>query len=389
MLTMSPKTVSSPEDGSVMLWRSAIIVFLSISPFGLIGCQSVRQSKVSEPSNRLLCEQFKQPPQRRIGSYAGSILATSFLDAHRLGFHSYGFNPFEKNGIVYTCKAGHIDTYHVREFADWTAYLAAKSFRHLANNDRKFSFRLKEGDRCFVRLTYPDSWKYLSPQEKEQVAHDISIELGRYFSYTAATWHEILTWFGYRCTGILPEFPSAFSWEDNFSNLLGTYVGAAALRDTERTYNEAVAAALESQLLMLGARSPDVGRRAAKAVKGSWYRGALPFIVDMRRRHFDTGLDDGFVTPWIVPSIRECKGVEAQPYPTPRPDFLCRYGFWMRLEIEPRTWEGKKIRRIAHRDRREPPKRIEPMKHFPLIVDHIRKEARARYGPAVFLSSAK
>jgi len=387
MLMILTRTVSLTEGGSVMLWRSVTAFALFLWVFGLLGCHSPRQSSLCEPANRLLCEQFKRPPQRRIGSYAGSTLATSFLDAHQLGFHSYSFNPLEKNGVVYTCKAGHVDTYHVREFADWTAYLAAKSFRHVNKGDRKFSFRLKEGDRCFVELTYPDSWGYLLPQEKEQIAHDISIKLGRYFSYTAATWHEILTWFGYKCTGILPEFPSAFSWEDNFSNLLGSYVGAAALRDTEHNYNEAVAAALESHLLMLGPQGPDVARRAAQDVKGSWYRGALPFIVDMRKRHFDTGVDDGSVTPWIVPSVRECKGVKAQPYAVPRPDFLCRHSFWMRFEIEPRTWEGKKILRIVYRDREKPPKHIEPMKHFSVIVGHIKKEAEARYGAGVFFSS--
>ena len=52
--------------------------------------------------------------------------------------------------------------------------------------------------------------------------------------------HEILTWHGFRCVGFLPEFLSAFSWEDSFSNLLGTVVASKALRDTEHPYDEAM-----------------------------------------------------------------------------------------------------------------------------------------------------
>ena len=31
-----------------------------------------------------------------------------FSDPNNLGRHSYYFNPFEENGIVYTCRVGHI-----------------------------------------------------------------------------------------------------------------------------------------------------------------------------------------------------------------------------------------------------------------------------------------
>ena len=56
--------------------------------------------------------------------------------------------------------------------------------------------------------------------------------MGPYMAYTMVTWHEILTWFGYKSVGIVPEYHSSFSWEDTYSNLLGTVLAARALRDT-------------------------------------------------------------------------------------------------------------------------------------------------------------
>ncbi len=350
------------------------------------GCQPSGQDGRGSVRNKLLSRQFNSRPKGRIGSYASSTLGTHFLDPHHLGSHGYRFNLSEHNGILYTCRAGHIDTYHLREAADWTGLFAAKTFRHLSKNDRKFAFRLKEGSPGIVRLSYPEIWEYLSPKEREYIAYDVSIRLGRYFAYTAMTWHEIVTWFGYKCTGIFPEFPSAFSWEDSFSNVLGTHIGALALRDNEHTFSEAVTLLLEEELEKLDVQPGDVAKRAANAVKGTWFSGSLPFFVDMRRRNFDIGLDDGFVTPCVVPSIRECEGMRPCPYPVPELDVLEIYGFSMRFEIEPKEWEADEILSVVYPDERSRRKRLEPAVHFAPIMEHIKKEAQEMYGPDVACS---
>jgi hypothetical protein len=330
--------------------------------------------------NKLLSKDFDAEPKFRIGSYASSTLSTHFLDPHHLGPHGYTFNLSEHNGIVYACKAGHIDTYHVREEADWTGTFAAKTYKHLKRGDRRFSFRLKEGSRCYVELSYPHIWENLPQQDRESIAYALSIRLGQYFAYTTATWHEILTWFGYKCTGILPEFPSAFSWEDTFSNVLGCHIGAQALRDTEHTFNEAVTLLLDKELERLVVQPAEVGRHASETVKGLWYSGAVPGFVDMKKRNFDIGLDDGFVTPCVVPSISECECIQAQAYPVPRLDILETYAFSIRFEIEPREWEGQKILSIVYPDKQLRNKRLQPALHFAAIMDHIRKDAETRYG---------
>jgi hypothetical protein len=327
----------------------------------------------------LLEEQFNHPPKIRRGSYATPTWGTSYLEPNQLGPHSYGSEFHERqngNGIVYTCKGGHVDIAHVREAADWTAYLAAITYKHLNNSDPEFSFTLKEGSVCFVHLTYPYNWQSLSNEDRKRITFDLSVNLGRYFGYTAGSWHEILTWFGYKSKGIFPEFPSAFSWEDTFSNLLGSNIGVEALRDTEHTYDEAVTYAVDKELEKLDVQSAEVAKSAAEKVRGSWFSGEVPPFVDMRKRNFDIGLDDGFVTPWLVDSICECEGAKAQSYPVPNLEFLAEQGFSMKFEIEPRVWEKNEILSLVYPNKNPRNKYIEPDKDFASIMSGIKRETQ-------------
>ena len=339
----------------------------------------------------------KGRPRARVGRYATPTVGTVFADTEDLGVHGYYSSWSEKIGIAYTCKAGHIDLAHVRKSADWTAYLAANILEQLKKNETRFSFKFKEPARYHVQLTYPDWWKDLPEEEKDRITRDISIGLGQYFTYVGCTWHEILTWFGYRSVGLYPEFPSAFSWEDSFSDLLGTHIAAKALRDTEHEYDEAMTLALKRELDDLGIQPRDVAVRASNMVRGLWFSGDFLFLVDMKGRNFDIGLDDGFVTPWLVPSLAktqspvaprgtgvrglpECEGAQPQSYPAPSLDFLSEYGFSAKFELEPKELERHKILSIVYPDRKERRKRIEPAAHFPAIMANITQEAVEKHG---------
>jgi len=326
----------------------------------------------------------KMHPRARLASYASSTIGTRFIGPEDLGVHRYRANLLENNGIVYTCRAGHIDIAHLRKATDWTAYFAAKVFEHLQGHKTEFSFKLYEPSRYFVRLDYPEDWDELSPENREQIIYDISILLGQYFAYTATTWHEIITWFGYKCTGFYPEFPSAFSWEDTFSNLLGSHIGALALRDDEHPFDEAVTLALARELEKLGAVPAQMSKWAAEKVRGTWYTVNLIF-VDVKKRNFDIGLDDGFVTPLLIPLVPECESAEPVAYPVPTLDLLYEHGFSMKLEIEPRVWEKGKILRIVYPDKKERKNRIEPAIHFITIMNYIKEDAVKRYGDDVGL----
>jgi len=338
------------------------------------------QGSCSYQPNFLAFRDAKSPPRIRMSCYASSTVGTTFADPEHLGLHGYSYGGSEKTGIVYTCKAGHIDIAHLRKAADWTAFLAEKTLEQLRKNRTAFSFKLYEPSRYFVKISYPQKWKDLSYAEKEIISRHLSIRLGQYFAYVGCTWHEILTWFGYRSIGFYPEFPSAFSWEDSFSNLLGTHIASMALRDAGHEYDESMTIALYRELKKLDVQPRRTAIRAAEDVKGLWYSGDFLFLVEMKGRNFDIGLDDGYVTPLIVPSASECEGIVAQPYPVPNLDLLSKYGFSVKLEIEPREWEKDKILKVVYPGSKKIEKRLEPAIHFARIMDYIKEDAAKRYG---------
>lgn len=317
---------------------------------------------------------FNGEPRIRTGSYATATLGTNFLDPNDLGTHSYQ-TPFndEKDGIVYTCRGGHIDIAHVRIAADNVRYLYYLIRKNLMAADSEFTFKASdEPSRYYVHLKYPDKWKSLRQSDKKAIADEVSLELSQYFSYTMTTWHEVLTWFGYKSTGIFPEFPSAFSWEDNYSNLVGTRLGAQALADEEHEYDEAITIIIKKELENLGVQSSDTAEYAAEKMKGKWWNGT-PFVVyvEMKERNMDLGYVDGFVTPTLVPDI--CAGATPQSYPVPRLTSLERLGFSMTIEVEPREFEKRDILKIVYPDGGSD--RIELATKLPIIIEYIKQKA--------------
>ena len=352
---------SYKKIGSILL-ACLFIIFLS---------DGVIEAKSLNSKNK------KKAPQARLASYASSTILTHFLGPDDLGPHSYRHSIFERNGIVYTTKAGHIDIAHVRKFIDWTAFLTEKTYANLMKNKTEFKFKTKAPSIYHVEIVYPAYWKVLSEKQKEYTAYSIAIKLGQYFAYTESVWHEILTWFGFKTVGFCPEFPSAFSWEDTFSNVFGTHIAVMALQDEEHEYDEAVTFALNQELAKLGIQSANTARRKAERMRGRWFSGDV--FVDIKKRNFDIGLENGFVTPCVTPSFTKYDTTIIQSYPVPNLDFLSDYGFTVRLEIEPKEWEKGKILKIVYPEAKTRNKRICPVVHFAPIMDHIKKAAASKY----------
>ena len=336
------------------------------------------RSKDADASIRQLAKGFRGQPKIRFGFYPSSTIGTNFIGPEKLGQHSYGWALFENNGIMYTCKAGHIDITHLRLSADWTAHLAAKSFRHLTNQDKSFSFKQKiEPSIHFVDLEYDSTWN--SVAANPQVVRQAAIEMGQYLAYNSSVWHEILTWFGFKCMAIYPEVASAFSWEDSFSNLLGTYIAATALNDTEHSYNKAVTLALQKKLKEYGVQPGSVAKKAADKVKGKWFSGDLLF-VEMKKRNLDIGLDDGYVTAVVVPSVDSCRMGGPAKLPVYDAAHFRRYGITIKTKIEPREWEKDKILAIIYPDKTQRKNLVIPDIHYPLLMAYIAGELETRYG---------
>ena len=189
--------------------------------------------------------QTNHGPRLRGASFGG-VVGDYFLDPEHLGKHQYKIGLTEKNGFVYTRKGGFIDIGHLRESADRTAYITAITKKNIIKKEAEFSFQVIEPSRYFVKITYPKDWEELP--EKEEIAAEVSIRLGQYFAHMTTIWHEIVTWFGYTSTGIFSEYVSSFSWEDTYSDLLGINLAAAALRDTQHKYDDAMTMLIDEEL---------------------------------------------------------------------------------------------------------------------------------------------
>jgi hypothetical protein len=316
-------------------------------------------------------------PRRRLGAYFGAPLGIPFPHHERLGKHGYTNSMSERIGLVYTCRGGFIDMGHLREAADRTAYISKITFENLMKGETTFSFRVLEPSEYFVTISYPDNWEELP--DKEVIAMDTAIRLGQYLAYMATIWHEIVTWYGYKCTGVFSEYISSFSWEDTYSNILGTELGARALRTYNDDFDDAMTTLIREELEKLDAQRPGIGMRATRKVEGKWYKGGLYFFVIMQKRNFDVGLDDGVVTPWLVPDI--CPDCEALPYAVPTTEFLSDYGMSFELQVEPRILESDRLLRTIYPNGEG--SRVQPGVHFPVIIKHIRNEAIEKYGAEV------
>jgi len=145
----------------------------------------------------------------------------------------------------------------------------------------------------------------------------------------------------------------------------------------DRGYDDAVTAAFKEELDYLGVQSSTVSERAAEQVKGQWYTGHFIY-VDTKRRHFDIGFDDGFVTPVVVP-VAECEGIDPADYPIPSLKTIREYGFEVSIEMAPVV--QKQLLKCIYPNENTDMKRINPEKHFGIIIQHIRKEAIEMYGP--------
>ncbi len=322
----------------------------------------------------------KSPPRPRIACLPTPTFGTRYLDPDNLSPHAYNFALWESDGIVYTCRGGHIDLTHLRKTADWTAYLAYHIRQALLDSKAHLAFKMHEPSRYQVRLQYPHGWKHLLPDERQEIARDASVKLGQYLAYVGSAWHEILTWYGYKGSGFFPEYHSSFSWEDNYSNALGSYIGVLALRDAEHDFVEAMALLIERELQALQVQPKGTAKDAAERVRGSWFTGGY-LKVTMVKRHLDVGLDNGMVMPWLIPNVGACHGAAPKPYPVPTLAPLEEHEFHVTVEIEPREWERNEILRVVYPNPKGREARIEPAKHFGAIIEDIRATAVERYGP--------
>jgi hypothetical protein len=122
----------------------------------------------------------------------------------------------ENNGLMYTCRGGFVDTAHVRDYLDWSIYLATEIGRRVVAADGGVIELPDEGGERRVIVRIPDR------AEIERVGvRRLVLWLAQSAAWQMSVWHETATWFGWGAVPGFPEKASAFSPEDLFSNGLG------------------------------------------------------------------------------------------------------------------------------------------------------------------------
>ena len=133
------------------------------------GCLPMSDRTSTGPASEVVARGFSLPPRLRYGKSPTLVFMGKQFIGGDLGTHGYYYRSAENNGVAYTARGGHIDTTHLRVAADWTAFLAAKSYRHLMRGDTSFSFgMIADRSRHEMHITYPANWSSLSPEQREQ-----------------------------------------------------------------------------------------------------------------------------------------------------------------------------------------------------------------------------
>ncbi|MDD5458198.1 MAG: DUF4056 domain-containing protein [Phycisphaerae bacterium] len=311
-------------------------------------------------------------PRLRPSTHACGDSRGRFHDAESVGQHNYSSFLGEHDGVVYTARGGCIDIGHLRIAADNVYFLNKKVSRHLEKGRTAFTYKLNADPSIYhVSVIYPAGFQSLPESEQQRIINEISPELAQYFTWQMISWHEVITWFGYKVAGVIPQFVSAFSWEDPYSNLVGTRLGAEAISMKGYSFNDAMTYCLDTELERLGSVSADQAYAASKSMEGQWYKDTI-LGVKVLLRSFDLGCDsDKCVTPSLVPGA--CPGAQPLCYPVPQLTTAQKYGFGIALQIEPREYMRGKYLAVLYPygDRGW----VTPSVDMPILLNYIRHQA--------------
>lgn len=197
-------------------------------------------------------------------------------------------------GHLYSARGGILDLGHIRDHADLTRYLAV--------NARK---KLKEGGTVMLSGEGSASTRTVKfTQAYTEPTPRVAATVGARISYELSIWHEIVTWAAQNASFPTKQEYSAFSPEDNFSNLLGAFLGYKAILQPLTEFNAAMRLAVSQAAFSLRPVPEATTIEAIDYVRDRWFQYPEDWngIVRMEllRRHFDAL---GTVTPWLIQTI--------------------------------------------------------------------------------------
>ena len=229
---------------------------------------------------------------------------TDITSREIMGTHTYMGGKTEKNGNIYTRRGGFLDMGHLRDCADWTAYLY--KLIKASQNDPGFNS---------IELRYEGGAKSLVLNVPKDLEEEKVIQLAGKISYDMSLWHEISTWFGASYIPLVPERFSSFSPEDMYSNLMGVHLGMRAIA-SNLDYDEAMTFELDKMLDTLESVNTEAETyEAMLKVNQVWYTNEkrYPNKKIVLKRYIDLDTD---LSPWLVPNMES----KLPPYLLRKPD---------------------------------------------------------------------
>lgn len=241
------------------------------------------------------------------GVLVAGYTVANVISAEDLGHHEYdngfitlandgrGIDP-EKNGLVYTCRGGFVDTAHVRDNADLTLYVGLR----IAQAIPAGATIAMPGDGAARHVV-------VRPIPPEAIARQgrlaVAAVLAQWVVYQLSIWHEIASWYGVESVPGFSERVSAFTPEDRYSNAIGIKVGAALLEGeglrSRDDYNRSMDAWIAGALRRLDPVSRPNGRLAMGALDGLWWTSekVLPDWTLVMKRNLGIAMP---LAPWRI-----------------------------------------------------------------------------------------
>ena len=218
----------------------------------------------------------------------------------------------------------------------------------------------------------------------------LAVTAAQWVAFELSVWHEIATWYGYASIKAFPEKISAFTPEDLYSNLLGIKICAGIvmnkLAGSERQYNRSMDAWLKRVLERLQVLSKEDSVAAMQLVDGLWWDSTkrIPDWKLTLRRNMDVGTE---IFPWLVTeasgldedtlnSFDACKDADP-PLVLRNPDGFEGVDFSDKITVQIELDD----KLAAAMTLPNPPSLTITQADFPEIIEQIRSENAAEFGP--------
>ena len=259
----------------------------------------------------------------------------------------------------------------MRGTADLTRWTYVRTYETLRKGGSSFTVSPSfEWTTNKITIQYPPDWNKRTQAEKDRIAHKAALIIAPFVGFNSMVWHEMLTWKGTHFMLIEPEFTSAFSWDDLYSDLTGAMLATEAIKNGNvpvSDYDKAMTVLIEKELKRLGVVPKEKTIAITQSVQGSWYGGGR-----LMKRNMDTGLDDGLITPSIIPGYTDEEPISKQ---TPTLDGLDALGIKVKYTVSSAYFENGKLKKIAGAKGD-----VEPIRDYPKIMENIETEAVKKYG---------